>query len=94
MQCAMSVSLLLLLTASCVSRSVHVSPRGIWAVITLCETLCYVDITCVMSVSKSPLLFIVSYDFLGAEDRKQHLAHTSLLITVCAIRASTTSPLH
>ena len=64
MQCAMSVSFLLLLTA-CVSRSVHVSPRGIWAVITLRVTLCYIDITCVMSVSKSPLLFIVTYDFLG-----------------------------
>ena len=62
MQCAMSVSLLLLLTA-CVSSSVYVSPRGIWAVITLRETLGYVDITCVMSVSKSPLPFIVSYDF-------------------------------
>ena len=68
----MSVSLLLLLTA-CVSRSVYVSPRGLWAVITLLETLRYVDITCVMSVSKSPLPFIISYDFLGAEDRKQHL---------------------
>ena len=34
MQSAMSVSVLLLLTA-CVSRFVHVSPRGIWAVITL-----------------------------------------------------------
>ena len=64
MQCAMSVYLLLLLTA-CVSRSVHVSPRGIWAVITLRETLCYVDTACVMSVSKSPLPFIVSYDFWG-----------------------------
>ena len=72
MQCAMSVSPLLLLTAY-VSRSVHVSPRGIWAVITLRETLCYVDITCVMSVSKSPLPFIVSYDFFGAEDSKHHL---------------------
>ena len=51
MQCALSVSFLLLLTA-CVSRSVHVSPRGTWAVITLCETLGYVDITCVMYVSK------------------------------------------
>ena len=60
----MSVALLLLLTV-CVSRSVHVSSRGIWAVITLCETLCYVDITCVMSVSKSPLRLIVSYDFFG-----------------------------
>ena len=72
MQCAMSVSLLLLLTA-CVSRSVHVSPRGPWAVITLRETLGYVDITRVMSVSKSPLPFIVCYDFFGPEDRKQHL---------------------
>ena len=34
MQCAMSDSILLLFTA-CVPRSVHVSPRGIWAVITL-----------------------------------------------------------
>ena len=73
MQCDMSVSLLLLLTA-CVSCSVHFSPRGTWAVITLCESLGYVDITCVMYVSMSPLPFIVSYDFLGAEDRKQHLA--------------------
>ena len=72
MQCAMSVSLLLLLTA-CVSRSVHISPRGTWAVITLSENLGYVDITCVMSVSKSPLPFIRSYNFGGAEDRKQHL---------------------
>ena len=70
MQCAMSVSLLLLLTA-CVSHSVHVLSRGIWAVITLRETLCYVDITYVMSVSKSPLPFIVSYDISFAEDRKQ-----------------------
>ena len=61
MQCAMSVSLLLLLTA-CVSRSVHISPRGTWAVITRHENLGYVDITCVMSVSKSSLPFIV---FLG-----------------------------
>ena len=59
---AMSVSLLLLLTA-CVCCSVHFSPRGIWDVITLRVTLCYVDITCVMSVSKYPLPFIISYDF-------------------------------
>ena len=71
MQCTMSVSLLLLLSA-CVSRSVHISQRGTWAVITLRESLGYVDITCVKSVSKSPLSFIVSY-FLGAEDGKQHL---------------------
>ena len=64
MQCAMFVSPLLLLTA-CVSRSVHISPCDIWVVITLRETLCYVDITCVMSVSKSPLPFIISYDFWG-----------------------------
>ena len=64
MQCAMSVSLLLLLTA-CVSRSVYISPRGTWTVITLCESLGYVDITCVMSVSKSPLPFILSYVFRG-----------------------------
>ena len=64
MQCVMSVSLLLLLTA-CVSRSVHVSPHGIWAVITLRKPLGYVDITCVMSVSKSLMPFIVSYDFFG-----------------------------
>ena len=57
------MSLLLLLT-TCLSRSVHVSPRGTWAIITLRETLGYVDITCVMSVSKSPQPFIVSYDFL------------------------------
>ena len=70
MQYAISVSLLLRLTA-CISRSVHVSPRGTWAVITLRETLGYVDITCVMSVSRSPLPFIVSYDLGGgAEDRK------------------------
>ena len=71
----MSVSLLLLLTA-CVSRFVHVSPHGIWAVITLCETLGYVGIICVMGGGrrcyKSPLPFSVSYDF-WAEDRKQHL---------------------
>ena len=64
MQCAMSVSVsLLLLLTACISRSVHVSPRGIWAVITLRETLGYVDITCVMYVSNSHLPFIVSYDF-------------------------------
>ena len=72
MLCAMFVSLLLLLIA-CISCSVNVSPRAIWAVITLRETLGYVDITCVMSVSKSPLPFIVSYDFWGAEDKTQHL---------------------
>ena len=42
-----------------------VSPRGTWAVITLRETLGCVDITCVMSVSKSPLPCIVSYDLWG-----------------------------
>ena len=64
------LSLLLLLTA-CTSRSVHVSPRGVWTVTTLRETLCYVDTTCVMSVSKSPLPF--NDDFFWTEDRKQHL---------------------
>ena len=54
----MAVSLLLLFT-------VHVSPRDTWANIILRETLGYIDITCVMSVSKSPLPFIVSYDFWG-----------------------------
>ena len=73
MQCAMYVSLLLLLTA-CVSRSVYISPCGTWAIITLRESLGYVDITCVMSVSKSHLPFIVYYVF-GDEDRKQHLDH-------------------
>ena len=62
MQCAMSVSLLL---TACVSRSVDISPHGTWAVITLRESLGYVDITCVESVSKSPLPFIISYDFGG-----------------------------
>ena len=62
MQCAMYVFLMLLLTA-CVSRSGHFSQCGIWAGITLRETLGYVDITCVMSVSKSPLPFIVPYYF-------------------------------
>ena len=61
MKCAMSVSS----SAACVSCSVHVSPHGIWAVINIRQTLGYVDITCVMSVSKSPLPLIVSYDFLG-----------------------------
>ena len=56
------VSLMLLLNA-CVSRSV--SPFGTWAVVTLRETLGYVDITCVISVSKSPLPFIVYYVFGG-----------------------------
>ena len=58
------VSLMLFLTA-CVSRSVHVSPFGTWAVVTLRETLGYVDITCVISVSNSPLPFIVYYVFWG-----------------------------
>ena len=80
MQCAMSVSLLLLLTA-CVFRCVHVSPRGIWAVITLRETLGYIDTTCVMSVSKSPLPFIVSYvvGFFGGGLK----IGNSILITCC-----------
>ena len=64
MHCAMFVSLLLLLIA-CVSRSVHISPRGTWAVKIHRESLGYVDITCVMSVSKSPLPFIVCYVFFG-----------------------------
>ena len=68
MQCAMSVSLLLLLT-TCVSPFAHISPRGTWAVITLQESLGYVDINCVMSDSKSSLPFVISYDFFGAEDR-------------------------
>ena len=74
MQCAMSVSLLLLITA-CVSR-------GTWAVITLRG---YVDITCVMSVvSKSPLPFILSHVVFGgeAEDRKQHLDYTGFVACV------------
>ena len=74
----MSVSLLLLRTA-CVSRSVHVSPRGTWAVITLRKTLGYVDITCVMSVSKSPQPFIVSYDFVGLKIGKSILITCGLL---------------
>ena len=73
-----------------------------------------------MSLSKSPLPFIVSYDVFGLNighfDYMRFvaciimknmecyslltclgifiLAHTSLLISVCAILASTTSPLH
>ena len=66
MQCAMSMSLRLLLTAR-VFRSVHISPRGTWAVITLRESLGYVNITCVMSVSKSPLPFTVFYVFVGLQ---------------------------
>ena len=60
MQCAMSVSLLLLLTA-CVSRSIHVSLRGTWGVITLPETLGYVDIIFDSSdnVSKSPAIHCI-----------------------------------
>ena len=65
MQYDMSVSLLLLITAACVSRSVHISPCGTWAVITLRESIGYVYIDCVMSVSKTPLPFILSYDFWG-----------------------------
>ena len=76
MQCAMSVFLLLLLTA-CVSRSVHISQCGIWAFITLRETLGYVDITCVMFVSKSPLPFIVSFFWLKIGN--------SILITCCLL---------
>ena len=60
----MFVSLWLFITA-CASRSVHISPRGTWAVINLCESLGYVDITCVMSVSKSPIPVIVGYVFVG-----------------------------
>ena len=60
-------------SSACVSRSVHISPHGTWAVITFRKTLGYVDITCVMFVSKSHLPFIVSYDFFWTEDRKQHL---------------------
>ena len=71
MQCAMSVSLLLLLTAR-ISRSVHVSPRDTLAVITLCEILGYVDITCVMSVL-SLLCHSLYLMIFGAEDSKQHL---------------------
>ena len=78
MQRAMYVSLLLLLTA-CVSRSVHVSPRCVWAVKTLRETLCYVDITCVMSVSKSPLPYIVSYYLFGLKIGNSILITCSLL---------------
>ena len=68
MQCAY-----VLLLAACVSSSVHFLSCGIWAVITLHEILGYVYITCVMSVSKSPLPFIVSYVIFWTEDRKQHL---------------------
>ena len=85
MQCAMSVSLLLLLTV-CVSRSIHVSSLGTWAVITLRETIGYVDITCV--------IFIVSYDnfFWGVpEDKKQHL---SCILTNICDSGCTTRPLH
>ena len=91
MQCAMSVSLRLLLTA-CVSHSVHISLRGTWAVITLCESFGYVGIGYVKSFLLS-LLCHSSYVLGGggAEDMKQH---TSLLISVCAMLASTTSPLH
>ena len=95
---------------------------SIWVVITPHETLGYVDITCVMSVSKSPLPFLVSYDFFCLKignsilitcgllhvyvytNRECYslltclsisiLAHTSLLISVCVILASTTIPLH
>ena len=77
MQCAMSVSVLLLLTA-CVSRSVHVSPCGTWPVITLRETLGYADVTCVMSVFKSPL-FILIYPF-------HRLISFRFVVTLCVYR--------
>ena len=97
----MLVALLLLLTAF-VSCSVHVSSRGTWAVITLRESLGYVDITYVMSVSKSPLPFIIYYVFEATIENNilitcglLHLYEQtgSILISVCAILDST-SPLH
>ena len=81
MQCVMSVSLLLLLTA-CVSRFVHISPRGTWAVITLRESLDYVHIACVSLFSKSPLPFVLSYVLGGAEDRKQHLDYMRFVVCI------------
>ena len=58
----MYVPLLLLIT--------ECGSRGPWDVITLRESLGYVEIAGVMSVSKSPLSFVESYDF-GVEDRKR-----------------------
>ena len=62
MQFTMYVPLLLLHTAS--------GSRGAWAVLVLHESLGYVEIACVLSVSKSPLSFVEYYKF-GVEDRKQ-----------------------
>ena len=53
--------------------------HGPCAAITLRKSLGHIDITCVMSVSKFTLPFVVSYDFLGLKIGNSFLIICSLL---------------